>query len=75
MTYLEKLMSAVKVDDELLTPREAEQLRNTLSEFFPRTLPRISCPRDFLDDCASSSPCYRLDFNYDCVQCWNQEAR
>ena len=48
MTYLEKLMSAVKVDDELLTSCEAELLRGSLSKFFNHCLVMSSCPGHFL---------------------------
>lgn len=72
MTYLEKLMSAVKVDDELLTPQEAKQLRRALSEFFTRNFRHNWCRMDFSDG-ASQSP-KRCLFRYDCFWCWNQEA-
>lgn len=73
MTYLEKIMAAVKVDDELLTPCEAELLRGFLSNFFCHCLVVSSCPRHFFDDASHFR--YQCDFGFDCVRCWNQEAR
>ena len=72
MTYLEKLMSAVKVDDELLTSCEAELLRDSLSKFFNHCLVMSSCPGHFFT--GASHFRYRCDFGFDCVRCWNQEA-
>lgn len=72
MTYLEKIMAVVKVDDELLTPCEAELLRCSLSKFFNRRLVENLCPGHFFY--GASHFRYRCDFGFDCVRCWNQEA-
>lgn len=73
MTYLERIMNAMKVDDELLTPHEAELLRGTLSEFFNHGLVLSSCPGHFFDGVSHFR--YYCDFGFDCVRCWDQEAR
>ena len=69
MTYLEKVMQAVKLDKELLTEEQADQLKET----FQPAIGTNFCPGDFIiggpmqvkNTCPNSIHCW-------C--CWTQEA-
>ena len=69
MTYIEKVMQAVKFDKELLTEEQADQLKET----FQPAIGTNFCPGDFIiggpmqvkNTCPKSIHCW-------C--CWTQEA-
>lgn len=72
MTYIKKLMSAIKFDDEMLTPREIEMLRGVIrwaieNNFCPAELTFLKGP--------GSAKCPFLKAKEGCEgRCWNEEA-
>lgn len=49
MTYIEKLMSAIKFDDEMLTQEEIDDLREIFiwqieEQYCPYDMPSLKCP-------------------------------
>ena len=71
MTYIEKLMSAVKFDEELLTTGEIETLRDIISWQIQDQL----CPSDiaFLK-APALNVCPHLKVNGCSAQCWETEV-
>lgn len=78
MTYIEKLVSAVKFDDEMLTREEIERLREGASE----GIIGAHCPYMFslLRKCGAKLPnktaatgAPDCDFKGACEDCWAQE--
>lgn len=71
MSFLSRFRAAVRVDDELLGPLEAEQVRSALELFFLRFVVRDWCPGDFF----SGGP-QRPGCDFRCGECWSSgEAR
>lgn len=78
MTYIEKLMSAVKFDDEMLTQEEKGRLREGAAE----GIIEAHCPYMFslLRKCGAKIPdkmkdtgAPDCDFDGACEDCWAQE--
>lgn len=71
MTYLEKVLSGIRFDDELFTASEIETLREILSWQIQDQL----CPADiaFLRG-PGAEKCADLDVGNCSGQCWNTEA-
>ena len=74
MTYIEKLMSAIKFDDEMLTQEEIERLRVGASE----GIVSAYCPYMFglLRKSGAKVPektAFTCDFEGACEDCWAQE--
>ena len=72
MTYIEKLMTAIKFDDEMLTADEIGMLRGLISEqicdrYCPANIKFLQGPGLYEDedDCPVAGPC---------LKCWNMEA-
>lgn len=79
MTYIEKLMSAVKFDDEMLTPCEIERLSGIIAS----EIADIDCPYMYglLRKCGAEVPEGIKEtgnpgdcgMDGDCEACWAQE--
>lgn len=71
MTYIEKLMSAIKFDEELLKPDEIKMLRKIISWQIQDRL----CPSEitFLKG-PGGGKCPLLDVGSCWDQCWDTEA-
>lgn len=69
MTYIEKIMQAIKVDRELLSEEAARRLKEVLIRL---TIMEDTCPGSFF----SSVPCpLESTPKMSCEDCWKQEAR
>lgn len=71
MTYIEKLMSAIKFDEELLKPDEIKMLREIIgwlirSQFCPSNITFLKGP--------GPNKCHLLDVESCLDQCWDTEA-
>lgn len=72
MTYIEKLMSAIKFDDEMLTPGEIEMLRGVIrwpieDNFCPAEFAFLKGP--------GTQKCPFLRAKEGCEgRCWNEEV-
>lgn len=79
MTYIEKLMSAIKFDKEMLTPNDIVRLREIISS----ELTDMDCPckYELLRKCGAEIPegfretgnPGKCEFAGGCELCWSQE--
>lgn len=67
MTYIEKIMQAIKIDKEILT--EDQRLR--LTEGIEHIIRDRYCPADFLES-VTEQECKGTNH---CEDCWNREAK
>lgn len=71
MTYIEKLLSGVKVDRELLCEAAVEEIVRSIETHFIK----YHCPEDFFcDDEPELGEYIGCHFSGTCKECWNQEA-
>lgn len=74
MTYLEKLMSAVKFDDEMLMPHE----RLMVEKFLREAVIKNCCPKIFHQTRSRKAierfnRCMEEGEHGDCAECWGRE--